>query len=277
MTDRKLTKLNTKEIQAFRRTVRNHFRKHGRELPWRQTKDPYRILVSEVMLQQTQVDRVVPKYHLFLKTFPNLKTLAQAPLGDVLRIWSGLGYNRRAKLLQKCAQEILETHKGTFPQTQKELESLSGIGSYTAGALMAFACSAPVVIIETNIRAVYLYHFFRNKENVPDSDLMPLIEMTLDRRQPRLWYNMLMDYGSWIKKELGNPNRKSAHHVVQKKFEGSARQVRGKILRVLTEKPHTLSQLEKTLIVKKDVLIDQLTNLKKEGLMIFRKGKWQLP
>lgn len=270
-------KLTKEDIQKFRRVVRGHCKKHGRKLPWRETTDPYHILVSEVMLQQTQVERVIPKYLAFLKAFPTSQALSKAPLGDVLRIWSGLGYNRRAQLLQKCAQDIIKDHKGAFPRTQKELEKLSGIGPYTAGALMTFAFDTPVVIIETNIRAVYLHHFYTDKKDISDKALLSFIEQTLDTKHPRLWYNMLMDYGSYIKQTHGNPNRKSAHYVVQKKFEGSNRQVRGKILRALTESLCTTVTLAKKLALKKKVLEEQLQKLKKEGLVVCEKGKWQLP
>lgn len=270
-------KLTKEEVQKFCKTVREHFKKSGRKLPWRETDDPYHILVSEVMLQQTQVERVIPKYHLFLNTFPTLQELAQVSLGDVLRIWSGLGYNRRAKMLHQCAQDILENHKGVFPKTAKELKQLAGIGSYTAGALMAFAFNEPVAMIETNIRAVYLHHFYKDKNDISDKELIPLIEYTLDKQQPRLWYNMLMDYGVWIKKEYGNPNKKSKHHVIQKKFEGSNRQVRGRILRVLAENAVSTTILIKKLSLRKEILVEQLQKLKKEELIVFEKGRWQLP
>jgi len=272
-----MKKLSQKEIQEFRRMVRTHFKKQGRDLPWRNTVNPYHILVSEIMLQQTQVDRVLPKYREFLKTFPTLQRLAQAPLGDVLRIWSGLGYNRRAKMLHRCAQEVVRSRKGKFPTEYADLVALPGIGPYTAGAVMAFAYDLPVVMIETNIRAVYLHYFFQDKKDISDAELLPLIESTLDRKQSRLWYNMLMDYGTWIKKEYGNPNRKSKHHVVQKKFEGSNRQVRGNILRMLAGSAASTTVLIKKLSLRKEILAEQLQKLKNEELIVFKKGKWQLP
>ncbi len=264
-------------IRQFRQVVRAHYVKQGRSFPWRETTDPYHILVSEVMLQQTQVERVVPKYQAFLKQFPTVRVLAKASLGDVLRLWSGLGYNRRAKMLHLCAQELVQNHKGVFPCTQKELEGLPGIGPYTAGALMAFAYNQPVVMIETNIRAVYLHHFFKDKVGIPDIVLLPLIEQTLDKKSPRLWYNMLMDYGSWIKKEYGNPNRKSKHHVVQKKFEGSVRQIRGGIVRALTESASTTLALTRILGRAEKEIREQLINLKEEGFVIQKGTKWYLP
>ena len=145
----------------FRKIVLCHYKKHGRHhLPWRKTKNPYRILVSEIMLQQTPVDRVLPKYQEFLKQFPSIKKLAAASLGDVLRAWQGLGYNRRAKYLHQCAAVIIYDNGGIWPRTVNELQALPGIGPYTAGAVMAFAYNQPIPIIETNIRTVYLHHFF---------------------------------------------------------------------------------------------------------------------
>lgn len=271
------TTLDQGSVRRFRQEVRGHYVQQGRKLPWRETANPYHILVSEIMLQQTQVERVVPKYQAFLKQLPTVRVLAKASLGDVIRLWSGLGYNRRAKMLHLCAQELVQNHKGIFPRTQKELEELPGIGPYTAGALMSFAYNQPIVMIETNIRAVYLHHFFKDTKDVPDTALLPLIEQTLDRKAPRLWYNMLMDYGTWIKKEYGNPNKKSKHHVIQKKFEGSARQVRGNILRALAGSAASTTSLIKKLSLRKEILLEQLQQLKKEELIVFEKGKWQLP
>jgi len=229
------------------------------------------------MLQQTQVDRVIPKYKEFIKKFPTLKKLVEASLGEVLILWSGLGYNRRAKLLKKCAENIVLGLGGSFPKTKKELERLPGIGPYTAGAVMAFAYNMPIVMIETNIRAVYIHYFFRDKKSVLDADIIPLIEQTLDRKEPRLWYNMLMDYGAWIKKEYGNPNKKSAHHVVQKKFEGSMRQVRGALIRALAQKPQTLRVLGSSLGFRNDLLRKCLFDLEKEHMVVLHKRTWRLP
>lgn len=154
--------------KKFVKTVWEHYQRHGRRsLPWRRTKNPYYILVSEIMLQQTQVDRVIPKYTSFLKQF-TVKRLSEASLGDVLREWQGLGYNRRAKLLHQCAIQIGNEYKGKFPKTHAELMKLPGIGHYTAGAIMAFAYNSPVPIIETNIRTVFIHHFFHDATDISD-------------------------------------------------------------------------------------------------------------
>jgi len=217
---------------AFRRRILQHWRTHGRhDLPWRTTSNPYAILLSEVMLQQTQVDRVIPKYRLFLKTFPTFRALARASTRDVLGIWQGLGYNRRAVSLQRCAQVVTQTYRGRVPKTYEALIQLPGIGPYTAGALLAFAFNMPYPMIETNIRRVYLHHYFADMSGVADADLLPIIERTMDRRHPREWYWALMDYGSVLARRVPNPNRRSEHYVRQSKFEGSHRQLRGALVR----------------------------------------------
>jgi A/G-specific adenine glycosylase len=205
----------------FRKLVLTYFRLHGRDLPWRRTSDPYCILVSEIMLQQTQVDRVISKYEQWLKLFPTFTALANAPTTKVLMAWQGLGYNRRALALQRCAAMIVQEQEGLLP----------GIGPYTAGAVLAFAFNKPVPIIETNIRRVYLHHYFAGKAGISDAQLLPIIERTLDMRNPRRWYWALMDYGSFLKSQIPNPNWRSQHYAKQAKFEGSRRQLRGEILR----------------------------------------------
>ncbi|MEX0917736.1 MAG: A/G-specific adenine glycosylase [Candidatus Paceibacterota bacterium] len=235
---------NIRTDTAFRRTVRTFYRKHGRhDLPWRKTANPYRILVSEVMLQQTQVPRVREKYTAFIKQFPTVHALAAAPLGEVLRAWQGLGYNRRAKMLHECAKVV----KGRLPKTYDELCSLPGIGPYTASAVMVFAYNEPIVMIETNIKTVYLHHYFNNKKNVPDSALLPIIEQTLDRKNPREWYAALMDYGTHLKKEFGNANVRSKHYTKQSAFKGSDREIRGAILNVLSARKCTQDALHTAL------------------------------
>jgi A/G-specific adenine glycosylase len=263
----------TKKEQQFIATVWDYYRQHGRRsLPWRRTKDPYKILVSEIMLQQTQVDRVKPKYEAFLKQFPSVAALASAQLKDVLIAWQGLGYNRRAKMLHSCAIELVNRYHSKFPKTRKELVELPGVGPYTAGAIMAFAFNLPEVLIETNIRSVYLHHFFNGCDDVTDQKLFILIEKTLSNDNPREWYAALMDYGTFIKKEFGNPNTRSAHHAVQSIFKGSDRQIRGAIIRLLAEKSLLRTQIVQRLSAYEDVRVDaQLEKLKNEG-MIMKQG-----
>ena len=203
--------LGAPEVERFRRRVWAHDRRHYRSLPWRETSDPYAILVSEVMLQQTQVTRVGNYYGRFLARFPDPDSLAAAPLGAVLELWSGLGYNRRALALQRAAGAVVREHGGVIPADRDALLRLPGVGPATAGALLAFAFARPAVFIETNIRRVFLHQYFPAATTVPDAALLPLVARTLDRRQPRRWYYALMDWGAALgQQRAGNPNRRSA-------------------------------------------------------------------
>lgn len=238
-------------VKAFQRIVKTYYRTHTRDLPWRRGVTVWRVLVSEVMLQQTQADRVVPKYKEFIRAFPTPRILAEASLTDVLRLWQGLGYNRRAKLLQQTARILVAKYGGRIPHDPDILHTLPGIGRGSAGAIAAFAYNKPVVFIETNIRTVFLHHFFPKEKNVSDRKLLPYIEKTLDRRNPREWYSALMDYGVHLKRMHGNPSRRSAHHVRQSRFEGSDRQLRGMVIRVLLEKK-TCTEKTLTATLKKE-------------------------
>ena len=222
------------------------------------------------MLQQTQVDRVIPKYEAFLKRFPTVYDLAQATNTQVLALWSGLGYNRRALLAKRAAETVVAIHNGVFPRTHESLQMLPGIGPYTATAILAFAYNHPEVCIETNIRAVYIHFYFPKEKKVDDARLMPIIARTLDRAHPREWYWALMDYGSYLKKNTPNPSRRSAQHVVQKTFKGSVREVRGDILRTLLEKKKaTARQLQKKF--EDERFEKALSGLIKDGL-VQKKG-----
>jgi A/G-specific adenine glycosylase len=244
VTHPKAEHLTPQAVAEFRNRVYEHFRRSGREMPWRHTDDPYRILVSEIMLQQTQVQRVETKYQEFIAAFPDFPSLARAHLSEVLRVWQGMGYNRRAMALQKTARRVVTAYDGRLPESEETLRTFPGIGAATAGAIVAFAFNKPTVFLETNIRRVFLHFFFPGKEGVRDSEILPLIEKTLDRKNPRHWYYALMDYGARLKKEAENPNRRSAHYARQFPFEGSDRQIRSLILKTLLAKPRLLmSQL----------------------------------
>ena len=197
--------------------------------------DPYHVVVSEIMLQQTQTYRVEPKYEQFIELFPDFEALAHAPLRSVLAAWQGLGYNRRGKYLQQIAQKVVADFNGTLPNDPATLETFPGIGKGTAGSICAFAFNKPTIFIETNIRTVFIHSFFQNQESVHDKELLPLIAQTVDTDNPREWYYALMDYGVHLKKLHANPSRKSKHHTKQSKFEGSDRQIRGMIIKLLTE------------------------------------------
>ena len=228
-----ISDFDQQRIVLFQGEIYKYFAEYGRSFPWRETYDPYAIFVSEIMLAQTQTSRVIPKYYAWMDAFPTINVLASASLKQVLYYWSGLGYNRRACYLLDSAKKIVQDHDGVVPSTTADLRTLPGVGRYIAGAILAFAYNQPQVFIETNIRTVYLYHFFRGRENVSDAEIFPLIEKTIDNENPRQWYYALMDYGAMLKRKVENPSRKSAHHIQQKKFIGSDRQIRGKIIKML--------------------------------------------
>ncbi len=271
----------SKKQQAFVSTVNTFYKQHGRhDLSWRQTTEPYKIIVSEIMLQQTQVTRVIPKYEEFLKTFPSIEALNKAPLGAVLSAWQGLGYNRRAKMLHECAKAVVRDYKGVWPTSYQELKSLPGIGAYTASALLAFAFNKATPLIETNVRTVYLYHFFTKKTDVHDKELMPIIEATLDIQNPRNWYYALMDYGSHLKQTVGNKNKQSKQYTKQSKFNGSDRQIRGAIIRTLSKHDEGLTLaklLTQNLEPDSMRLKEQLIKLVTEGMVQKNSARYTLP
>lgn len=278
-------------IKQFRKEVWKYYRDHGRhDLPWRETRDPYKILVSEIMLQQTQVPRALEKYTEFLTAFPTVYVLAQAKLVEVLRIWSGLGYNRRGKYLHDAAKQIVTAYNGDFSDALAH--ALPGVGPYTRAAVRAFAFNEPHTMIETNIRAAFIHHFFsshsthgrgkdgsrailsigRSYGKVTDKDLVPLIEKAAEGQDPREWHWALMDYGSYLKKQFPNPSRRSAGYAKQSKFEGSLRQVRGAILRELHKGPSSVKELP----FEKERVEKALAGLEKDGMIQKVKGKWRI-
>ncbi len=268
----------TRNISRFKKIIWNFYDSNKRDFPWRHTRDPYNILVSEIMLQQTQAPRVVPKYVSFLKKFPNARALADASLSDVLREWQGLGYNRRAKYLKLCAEKIEVDFGGKFPRDFKLLQTLPGIGPATAGDICAFAWNMPVTVIETNIRSVFIHFFFADIDSVHDRDILPLIEKTLDRENPREWYSALFDYGAFLKsrkiadkKTFRNPSRKSKHYTKQSRFAGSNRQKRSQILKLILEKPRTQKELVRILGYDAKIISKNLVDLVAEK-MIQKKG-----
>jgi len=256
------------------REVTTFYAAYGRKhLPWRKTKDPYKIWVSEVMLQQTQVDRVLPKYKDFIQTFPTPAALAKASFAQVLARWSGLGYNRRAKFLHDAAAVIVAEHKGVVPKDVAALEKLPGVGPYTARAVAAFAYNQPVVFIETNIRTVFTYFYCADKKDIPDTALLPLIQKDLHRSkmEPRDFYAALMDYGAHLKRSGVRLNAKSKHHTKQSVFEGSTRQLRGNILRQLLSAPKSSFEISRLSGRKKADVSRELQKLCREGLIV-QKG-----
>ena len=217
----------------FRKLIYSTYEREGRSFPWKENTEPWGIFVSELMLHQTQAERVVPFWKRWMEKWPSPAALAKAPLEEVLREWSGLGYNRRAKYLKESALIIERDFGGVVPETPEVLVKLPGIGPYTAGAIACFAYNHPSLFIETNIRRVMLHFFFYEKEGISDREIMPIMGETLDRENPRKWYWALMDYGAGLKKLAINPNRRSAHYYRQNAFKGSLRQIRGSIVRCL--------------------------------------------
>ena len=255
------------DIKKFQKEILAWYAKNKRDLPWRKTRDPYKILVSEVMLQQTQVGRVVPKYEAWLTAFPAIEHLAQAKTRDVLRLWSGLGYNRRALYLQKAAQMIVSEYSGKWPEEVSELQKLPGVGKYTAGAVACFAFNEQTAVVDTNIRKVILHHFFpkESREKVSDKTIHTIAKTLLPRGKSYEWNQALMDYSAAMLKKEKIPIAK------QTKFIGSTRYYRGQILKLLLEKERIpVSRLGKLLKTDEKGLTwleDLLRAMEKDGLI----------
>lgn len=260
--------------RRFQKTIWDYYKTHRRQMPWREDYSPYAVFVSEVMLQQTQVARVVPKFLLFLKTFPTFEALAKSSTPELFRVWQGLGYNRRALALRTAARVIVEKYKGKLPQTLEELDALPGIGPATAASIYVYAYNKPAPFIETNVRTVYIHSFFATaRKKISDAMLLPLVEDTLDVKKPREWFYALMDYGAMLKSSVGNLSKKSSSYMKQSVFKGSLRELRGKCLRFLgahteIQEAHLPALLndspERTAFV--------LTTLENEGFLYRNKG-----
>ncbi len=280
--------IDTPAYIAFHRQLSDFYYESGRHsMAWRQAEpdgsiSPYKILVSELMLQQTQVGRVEPKYTEFLQHFPSVAKLARAELAQVLTAWNGLGYNRRAQYLWQAAGIIHKQHKDVFPKTSAELQALPGIGPNTAGAIMAYAYDQPVVFLETNVRTVLIHHFFRDKTGIPDKDIRAVLSQllpgsheggaaTLGNRQ---FYWALMDYGSHIKKTVGNKARASRSYTKQSAFHGSKRQLRGRIIRLLTPGPQPVRVVQEQLGDERVEAV--IADLVREGMVRRTGGRLQL-
>jgi A/G-specific adenine glycosylase len=278
-------KISPITIQNFNRTLRVFYKKNRRDLPWRNTTDPYHIVVSEIMLQQTQVPRVLVKYASWLKKFPNWRALASASLSEVLAEWKGLGYNRRGLALHKIAQ-ILIAEKRPLPRTADALVALPAIGPNTAGSIMAFVYNEPTIFIETNVRTVFIHHFWKatSRRKPTDKEILKLVTATIDRKNPREWYYALMDYGTHLKKTVGNVSRRAAIYRPQTKFEGSNRQLRAALLFALQEKPRGEAWLVKNIshILQREVaqiaplIRTNLATLSHEGFITQKGSLWRV-
>jgi len=256
-------------IAAFAALVKEKGEELYRDFPWRETRDPYRILVSEYMLQQTQTSRVEEKYETFIRLFPDIKSLASSSLKDILRAWNGLGYNRRAVYLHRAAHHIVRSEKG-FPRDRESLLRLPGVGPATAGAVCTFAFGKKEVFVETNIRRVFIHHFFSGKARVSDGEIKSVLAQTLPLvGDVRRFYYALYDYGSFLPKQLKhNPNTASAAYSKQTPFEGSLRKLRGEILRfLLDEKSATDGTIKERLGERKSRVARALESLRKDGII----------
>jgi A/G-specific adenine glycosylase len=261
--------LSVSQIKRFQKKILTWYRQHQRDLPWRKTRDPYKILVSELMLQQTQVGRVIPKYEMWLEAFPTVSDLARAKTAEVLRLWSGLGYNRRALYLQKAAQTIVRDYKGIWPRDFQELERLPGIGSYTSRAVACFAFDQQVAVVDTNIRKVILLEVLHEADNTMDTKTMQgIAEQLLPKGKAYEWNQALMDYSSSVLKKEKIPI------VKQSRFIGSNRFYRGQIIKYLTkvETAH-ITDLLTLLKLPSEKIENILAGLEKDTLVVVQDGR----
>ncbi len=259
-------------INQFIRTIKEFYQKEGRRFSWREpehTSDPYKVVVSEIMLQQTQTSRVVPKYLQFIHELPDFQSLAQVSTETLLSLWRGMGYNRRAFALKNIALKVMEEYEGHLPREVSTLEQFPMVGKATARSIAAFAFNEPVVFLETNIRRVFLHFFFQNENRVDDREILPLIEETLDKDNPREWYYALTDYGVMLKSVRPDPNTRSKHYKKQAPFKGSRREVRGKILAHLAgNKELTYHTLTALYGFPEERITAAAESLEKEGLIV---------
>lgn len=259
--------------EAFQEKILAFYKEHGRKLPWRETTDRYKVMVSEIMLQQTQVDRVIPKYEAWLKAFPHIEALAKAPLSKVLQLWSGLGYNSRAKRLQDAAKKVVEEYNGIIPKTPEELIKLPGIGPYTARSILIFADNQDLATVDTNIRRIFI-HEFKLAEQISDKELFKLAEDVLPKGKSRDWHNALMDYGATY---LTSRKTKIKPKQAQSKFKGSKRFYRGRIIKHLTTQERITVEQAKVLFPDcEHDLREILAELKAEGLLAEKDGNYAI-
>ncbi|MFX1410473.1 MAG: winged helix-turn-helix transcriptional regulator [Promethearchaeota archaeon] len=269
--------LSNEVIETFRKIIYAYYEQYGREFPFRSNISDYNVLVSEIMLQQTQTGAVSNKFLQFTLKFPGFLDLARAPLEEILKVWKGLGYNRRAIALKKISEIIIRDYKGKLPNSIEILKSFPQIGHNTASSIVAFAFNKPTVFIETNIRRVYIYFFYLDKVKVKDTEILSLVEKTIDKNNPREWYYALMDYGVMLKKSHPELNKKSIHYKKQKPFKGSSREIRGKILDILLEYPDlTENEIIERLNTEPERIIKIIQQLTKEGFIKKYKTRYRI-
>lgn len=267
----------------FQQLVWKFYEDNGRhDLPWRLTDDPYRIYISEIMLQQTQAPRVIEKYEAWLRDLPSFQAVADASKKQIISHWQGLGYNRRALYVKQTAEIITTEYDGKLPSKEEKLLELPGVGPYTAGALQAFVFGKPVVFVETNIRTVFIHHFFADEEEVSEAAIKEMVERTLPEERIKEWYWALMDYGAHLKKTVGNLNKRSTSYQKQSKFAGSNRQLRAELTRfILNNEPVTLIKIKKEfadLVAENErmqSIDDNLTSLENEGFVTNMDGSYK--
>ena len=260
--------LDEARVAELRARLLSWYAANGRDLPWRRTRDPYAVLVSEVMLQQTQVPRVVPTFEAFVDAYPTLERLAEAALADVLRRWRGLGYNNRAERLWRCARLCVARRRAgrpaELPATFEELVALPGVGPYTARAVMVFARNADLAAVDANVRRV-LTHELELPQDLPDTALQAVADEVLPRGRSRDWHNALMDYGSLV---LTSKVTGIAPRTRQGAFEGSRRWFRSRLLRsLLDDGPQTPAELAARLAVDVAFADELATALERDGLL----------
>ena len=274
------------DMNPFRTLVRTEGVRLYRDLPWRRTRDPYEIWLSEVMLQQTQVARVETRWVEWLDRFPSVFALAEAGTAEVLSVWQGMGYNRRALALKRAADICSAEYGGALPTGVEALRALPGIGDATAAGITAFSADVPCVYIETNVRAVFIHEFFPEAERVTDKELRPLVERACPGEDVRGWYYALLDVGAHLKKTHANPSRKAAAYTRQSAFEGSRRQKRAWVLREVMARPGlSTAEIHRSLNtaelaagrdrVSGEELDSILAALSKEGFFSFADGGWR--
>lgn len=250
----------------------NHYRKKRRDLPWRKTDNPYHIMVAEIMLQQTQVQRVIPFYQKFIQTFPTISDLASASRSEVLRQWSGLGYNSRAIRLQESARIIQSSFGGVVPDDPVVLLKLPGIGFYTSGAIAAFAFDRPAVFFDTNIRRVVIAGL-RLPPDISKTALLDTLRILQPKTSSREWYNALMDYGA-MKLTASETNIPPLSK--QSSFRGSNREVRGSLMKILLAKKR-ISMRELTVLFPEKDCITIVRKMVDDGLpIVLSKGRIML-
>ena len=261
-------------INTFQELIYSYYKNNKRDFPFRSNITPYKVLVSEIMLQQTQTNRVSEKFIEFIENFPDFKSLMDAPLEEVLKVWQGLGYNKRAVALKEIATRVVKDYEGKLPIDIEILKSFPQIEYNTACSIISFAYNIPTFFIETNIRRVYIYFFFPGISSVSDKHILPIVKKTLDTNNPREWYYALMDYGVMLKKSHPELNKRSAHYRKQPKFKGSTRELRGKILRNLLKKSEVpISDLSQKLELNSKKLYNILKQLEKEGFLKIKGEK----